>query len=349
MAIGIVSRPLRDNMLVAPNSPSDTAAARPAATTTGRRRRGRTTVVHARSGEAPSVAAASRRPGRCSAGPAPPCAPPTGGDERLADRHQPPRGAPIEGRGVERDHHAEADGHGRVATGASAPCRAPTIRVAAATATAASVPTTSARTMATMIASIDARSASRGSTPSLIPGRSSIDPRLCQAPNGSGRADAALHHQADQRKRNDDVVSTVATATTALAAAPDGRPLADGRPTGGCVGGAATPWPRRGRRRRRAALPRGWPPRRGPRAGWPDATPPPRSSCGVAAEEANDAEEVNVNTKTIPAAAAIAGRSPVRRPRGTCGGRCAERCGGGFWSRGNVARRPRPYARPLPG
>ena len=63
MAIGIVGVPLRDRKLVAPNSPSEIAAASPAAATTGRRRCGHVTSRQARAGDAPSVAAASCRRG----------------------------------------------------------------------------------------------------------------------------------------------------------------------------------------------------------------------------------------------------------------------------------------------
>ena len=66
MAIGIVADPLRDRKLVAPNSPSEIAAANPRPPVSGRRRWGHVISRHARVGDAPSVAAAS-----CSCGSTP--------------------------------------------------------------------------------------------------------------------------------------------------------------------------------------------------------------------------------------------------------------------------------------
>ena len=61
IAIGSVSRPARVRNVVAPNSPSEIAAAKPAPASNGRAMRARRRPSHARSGEAPSVAAAARR------------------------------------------------------------------------------------------------------------------------------------------------------------------------------------------------------------------------------------------------------------------------------------------------
>ena len=97
---------------VAPNSPSDTAKANPAATSSARRTIGRSTSRHTRHGDAPSTAAASRsRPStarstgsmvRTTKGtPTSACASGT----RIQERPQ------VQRRLVERDQEAEADGH----------------------------------------------------------------------------------------------------------------------------------------------------------------------------------------------------------------------------------------------
>ena len=143
IAIGIVSCPLRDRKLVAPNSPSEIAAARPAATTTGRRRCGTRTSRHARSGDAPSVAAASSRLASTPAEHGEHRAhDERGRDERVADRDEPPRGPPVDRLDVERDEHAEPDRDRRRArSAASSPVSSSRpSRPAAAIATDASVP-----------------------------------------------------------------------------------------------------------------------------------------------------------------------------------------------------------------
>ena len=96
--------------LVAPNSPSEMAAASPAPTASGRQRCGSDVSRQARIGDAPSVAAASDRLGidrRAHAERAPDDE--RRGDQRMADRNDPPRRPPVERRGVERDQHAEPD------------------------------------------------------------------------------------------------------------------------------------------------------------------------------------------------------------------------------------------------
>ena len=60
MAMGRVSLPDLLRKLVAPNSPRDTAAAKPAPVASGRRNAGSVVAAHARTGGAPSVAAAWR-------------------------------------------------------------------------------------------------------------------------------------------------------------------------------------------------------------------------------------------------------------------------------------------------
>ena len=113
MAIGIVADPLRDRKLVAPNSPSEIAAASPAAAVSGRRRWGHVIVAHARAGDGPErgrglvqVGVDAAQHGQHGAHDE------RDGDEGLADGHQPPRAAPVDRRHVERDQQAEADRHG---------------------------------------------------------------------------------------------------------------------------------------------------------------------------------------------------------------------------------------------
>ena len=60
IAIGSVSEPDRERKLVAPNSPSEIAAASPAPIAIGRRSTGVVVVSHARNGAAPRVDAAAR-------------------------------------------------------------------------------------------------------------------------------------------------------------------------------------------------------------------------------------------------------------------------------------------------
>ncbi len=61
MATGMVTVSGRAMKSVAPNSPSDTAKAKPAPTSAPRARMGASTSRQARRGEAPSTAAASRK------------------------------------------------------------------------------------------------------------------------------------------------------------------------------------------------------------------------------------------------------------------------------------------------
>ena len=114
MAIGIVSWPLRDRKLVAPNSPSEMAAASPAAATTGRRRWASVDLAPGPTGDAPSVAAASWRSGVDAAQHGQHRAHhERHGDERLADGTSHHDARQSTGGVVERDEHAEADRHGR--------------------------------------------------------------------------------------------------------------------------------------------------------------------------------------------------------------------------------------------
>ena len=114
MAMGIVSLPTRVRKLVAPNSPSEMAKAKPAPATSARRRNGRSTSRQTRGGEAPSVAAASRRRGSMerSVGST---ARTTNGTATTAwamgmRTHEPRRSS---GAAVDGDEQAEADGDGR--------------------------------------------------------------------------------------------------------------------------------------------------------------------------------------------------------------------------------------------
>ena len=96
---------------VAPNSPSDTAKAKPAATSTARRTIGRSTSRQTRSGEAPEHGGGLAQPvvdraqhgqhGPYDEGDA---------DQRLGERHQDPGGPQVERRLVQGDQEAEADG-----------------------------------------------------------------------------------------------------------------------------------------------------------------------------------------------------------------------------------------------
>ena len=63
ISTGSVGADVRARNDVAPNSPSDTAAAKPAPTASARPSTGRSTVRQVRTGDEPSVAAASRRRG----------------------------------------------------------------------------------------------------------------------------------------------------------------------------------------------------------------------------------------------------------------------------------------------
>ena len=114
IAIGMVGQSGRATNSVAPNSPSDTAAAKPAATANARAAIGRSTSRQTRRGGAPSTVAASRRRGSIAA---------QRGhdrpdherdrDHRLRDRHEERRRRPAAGGVLERDEEAESDGHRR--------------------------------------------------------------------------------------------------------------------------------------------------------------------------------------------------------------------------------------------
>ena len=100
IAIGIVSPPARVRKVVAPNSPSEIAAAKPAPTASGgddaAARRPPTTPAR---GEAPSVAAALAAGGRIGAQHRQQARTTNGmATQRVADRDQPPRGPPVDGR-----------------------------------------------------------------------------------------------------------------------------------------------------------------------------------------------------------------------------------------------------------
>ncbi len=96
---------------VAPNSPSDTAKANPAAISSARRTIGRSTSRHTRrrgqdGGRLPEPSVhrpQHRQHGAYDEGDA---------RQSLRERHQDPGGAQVQRRFVERDQEAEPDGHG---------------------------------------------------------------------------------------------------------------------------------------------------------------------------------------------------------------------------------------------
>ena len=123
-SVGLSGRAMKT---VAPNSPSETAKAKPAATSSARRTIGRSTsrqtrqrrrAEHGRRLPQPVV----HRPQHRQHGPHDE----GHADQRLRERHQDPGGAQVQRRLVERDQEAEADGHrGDARAAASAARRSP--------------------------------------------------------------------------------------------------------------------------------------------------------------------------------------------------------------------------------
>ena len=185
MAIGIVSSPLRERKLVAPNSPREIAAASPAAAMAGRRRCGTVTSHHVRLGEAPSVAAASWRWGSMP--------------RRTGSTVRTTNGTATSAWPTGTSHHASRQSTGGVsnvirrpkpivtadvAIGSISPVSSSRpARRAPVMAKAASRPITTATTVATAVMRRDAAIDATGSMPTLMPGRTSARPRVRQAPS----------------------------------------------------------------------------------------------------------------------------------------------------------------------
>ena len=155
-------------------------------------------------------------------------------------------------------------------------------RRAAVMARAASSPMPSATAVATTVVRSEIPIAATGSTPMLMPGRTSARPSVRQArrewpvlaaQRTLDERDERGHH--DERRAGGDGRHEPSLRARGEGGA-GGRAAA--APAPGCDGAAATSTRRRPARRRGAAARRGWRRSRGCRAAWPGARSRPRSS-----------------------------------------------------------------------